>query len=318
MRNHRLLILALPLLVAIAAQAQSPIMSLNLGPDQIGKLRTAIGLSTRLSFAEPVKEIICGDLYDPGSGKGSFVVQRGENDVFIKPIVSKGFSNMFVKTGDKGEHTFNFDLEIVPAAQAFRVVNVIDGRPAERAGEDRAPQESAARRAEAEQQAQQKADEILRKARSDAAKIVSDATEQAAIAERQAADRTQAEIERRFTNALMLGVRESKISNPRVLTKRVSITLDPRLLTFDEKAYLRYTIQNGGDTDFTFVGISIEETGKALAIEVIQSRSENRVGPGESVTGIIVFDPKMVGAKDKLAMVVRGENKAEIAHLNVQ
>ncbi|HWX41923.1 MAG TPA: hypothetical protein VN345_12310 [Blastocatellia bacterium] len=318
MRNHRILLLALPLAAVLTVQAQSPIMSLSLGPDQIGKLRTALGLSTRVSFAEPVKEIICGDLYDSASGKGSFVVQRGDNDVFIKPIVSKGFSNMFVKTGEKGEHTYNFDLEIVPAAQAFRVVNVNGARVGERGAEDQPPAESAARRAEAEQQAQQKADEILRKARSDAAKIVSDATEQAATAERQATERTQAEIERRFTNALMLGVREAKISNPKVLAKRVSITVDPRLLTFDEKAYLRYTIQNGGDSDFTFTGISIEEPGKPLAIEVIQSKSENRVGPGESLTGIIVFDPKLVGAKDKLAMVVRGENKAEIAHLNVQ
>src|SRR5262249_14239022 len=109
-----------------------------------------------------------------------------------------------------------------------------------------------------------------------------------------------------------------KISNPKVLAKRVAITLDPRLLTFDEKAYLRYTIQNGGDTDFTFTGVSIELPGKPLAIEVIQSKSENRVGPGESVTGVLVFDPKQVGAKDRLAMVVRDENKAEIAHLNVQ
>src|SRR5262249_51948803 len=155
---------------------------------------------------------------------------------FIKPIVSKGLSNMFVKTGEKAEHTYNFDLEIVSSAQAFRVVNVTGARPAERSAEDQGSSRSAARRADIEQQAQQKADEILSKARSDAAKIVSDATDQAAAVERQAAERTQAEIERRFTNALMLGVREAKISNPKVLAKRVSITLDPRLLTFDEKA----------------------------------------------------------------------------------
>src|SRR5215471_15805343 len=134
LRNHRSLILAL--LFVVPAQAQSPITSLTLGPDQIGKLRTAVGLSTRLSFSEPVKEVICGDLYDPASGKGSFVVQRGENDVFIKPVVSKGFSNMFVKTGDKGEHTYNFDLEIVAAAQAFRVVNVTGTKAVDRVTED--------------------------------------------------------------------------------------------------------------------------------------------------------------------------------------
>jgi len=307
--------LALPLSTALAAQAQSPIMSMTLGTDQIGKIRTALGLSTRVSFPEPVKEIICGDLYDPAGGKGSFVVQRGENDVFIKPIVSKGLSNMFVKTGERGDHIYNFDLEIVPAAQALRVVNINSPRAAERE-EQSAPD---SRRAETDQQAQQKADEILRKARLDAAKIVSEAEEQAAAVNRQAAERTQTEIERRFTNALMLGVREAKINNPRVMAKKVSITLDPRVLTFDEKAYLRYTIQNGGDSDFEFGGVSIEAPpGKQLPVEIVQSKSENRVGPGESLTGIVVFDPKAVGAKDKLAMVVRGENKAEIAHLNVQ
>ena len=315
MKNHRLLLLALPLSLAVAAQAQSPIMSLTLGSDQIGKVRTALGLSTRVSFSEPVKEIICGDLYDPASGKGSFVVQRGENDVFIKPIASKGLSNMFVKTGEHGEHIYNFDLEIVPAAQAFRVVNVNSARTTER--EDQPAPET--RRVDSDQQAQQKADEILRKARTDAAKIVSESEEQAAAVTRQAAERTQSEIERRFTNALMLGVRETKISNPRVLARKVSISLDPRMLTFDEKAYLRYTIQNGGDSDFAFAGLTIETSpGKALPVEIIQTKSENRVAPGESLTGIMVFDPKGVGAKDKLALVVRGENKAEIAHLNVQ
>ena len=101
-----------------------------LGPDKIGKIRTAHGLTTRITFPEPVQEIICGDLYDPGTGKGTFVAQRGgtaerpSNDVFIKPIAARGMSNLFVKTGENGQHTYNFDLEVVPVAQAQRVVNV--------------------------------------------------------------------------------------------------------------------------------------------------------------------------------------------------
>lgn len=102
------------------------IITIKLGPDQIGVVKTGERLSTRLSFREPIKEVICGDLYDPASGTGSFVVQRIDSNVFIKPVVSKGFSNMFVKVGDDGERIYNFSLVIVPPEQAYLIVNVVD------------------------------------------------------------------------------------------------------------------------------------------------------------------------------------------------
>lgn len=102
------------------------IITIKLGPDQIGVVKTGERLSTRLSFREPIKEVICGDLYDPGSGTGSFVVQRIDSNVFIKPVVPKGFSNMFVKVGESGEHIYNFSLVIVPPEQAYLIVNVVD------------------------------------------------------------------------------------------------------------------------------------------------------------------------------------------------
>src|SRR6185369_1511162 len=124
-----------PVARAQTPAAQSPVVTLQLGSDQIGVVRTAVQITTRISFNEPVAEIICGDLYDAGSGKGTFVVQRSGsaekpgNDVFIKPVVPKGQSNMFVRTGD-GKHTYNFDLKIVAPEQAHRVVNVTDALPA--------------------------------------------------------------------------------------------------------------------------------------------------------------------------------------------
>ena len=42
-----------------------------------------------------------------------------------EPVATKGMSNLFVTTGEKGKNTYNFDLEIVPVALAHRVVNVI-------------------------------------------------------------------------------------------------------------------------------------------------------------------------------------------------
>src|SRR5262245_10132701 len=106
------------------SQGQLAIVKISLGPDQIAIIKTAQGITTRVTFPEPVKEIICGDLYDPGTGKGGFVVQRSENDVFLKPIPSKAMTNLFVKTGEKRDHIYNFDLIIGPVVEAHRVVNV--------------------------------------------------------------------------------------------------------------------------------------------------------------------------------------------------
>ena len=40
--------------------------------------------------------------------------------------------------------------------------------------------------------------------------------------------------------------------------------------------------------------------------------------PGESLTGVIVFDPKQVGTKQRLTLFVRGEDSAELAHVTIQ
>lgn len=106
--------------------AQPQITTITLGPDQIGVLKTGPAISTRVSFRERVQDIVCGDLYDPGSGTGAFVIQRIDNDVFIKPVAAKGISNMFVKTGENRENTYNFSLMIVPIDEAYRIVNVVN------------------------------------------------------------------------------------------------------------------------------------------------------------------------------------------------
>jgi archaellum component FlaG (FlaF/FlaG flagellin family) len=94
------------------------------------------------------------------------------------------------------------------------------------------------------------------------------------------------------------------------------------MLVFDDKEYLRYTIQNTGDKDFAFTAMSLEvnegREGKPLTAVVNQSKPENLLAPGESLTGIIVFDPKQVGAKQRLTLFVRGEDSAELAHVTIQ
>jgi len=117
------------LIIVSAASAQrqgesARISTQTLDPNQIGLVKTAIGISTRVSFPEPVKDVICGDLYDPNSGTGGFVIQRLGKDVFIKPVIKTGVSNMFVTAGDEGEHMYNFSLEVCPIEKAHLVVNV--------------------------------------------------------------------------------------------------------------------------------------------------------------------------------------------------
>jgi hypothetical protein len=320
---------------------QSPITSMSLGPDSIGKVRTALGITTRISFPEPVMEIVCGDLYDPASGKGTFVAQPSGkpddpgNDVFVKPVAGKGLSNMFVTTGKGKKRTYNFDLEVVPVAQAHRIVTVVESRPlvtspepangspvpAGNGSED--PTAALERmKAEAEQQTRQKAGEIFRNAQQQADRKVAEAEARAIEVDREASVRAGQTIEKRFMQALILGLREIKINKPVLTQKKLVVKLDPSVLLFDDKAYLRYTIQNTGDVDFVFGSVSLEagvnpkET-QPITFELNPSKAENKLSTGEVVTGVIVFDPKQVGT-NRLAFVVRAEDQIEIARILIQ
>jgi hypothetical protein len=336
--------------------AQQPVANLPLASDQIGIVRTAQGITTRISFPEEVDEIICGDLYDSASGKGSFVAQRSGNDVFLKPIPSKGMSNLFVKT--RGKRTYNFDLMIVPVAQSHRVVNVLDAKPgAAHTGAHNPPadpsggapqngtspagspdnakdsQELERRKGDIEQQARQEAEAILAAARQQAAdlvsagrqtseRMVSEAEAKAGDADRAVRERAAQQAEQRFVQALILGLRESKIDDPKVVIKKFVIVLDPRVLIFDDKSYVRYRLHNTGDKPFTYGSVTLEtgtskET-KPITTAIFQSKAENRLETGESVTGVIAFDAKQVTTSSRLFFFLRAEDKTEIGRLTVQ
>ena len=324
--------IVLALLVAAAGvPAQSLIVTITVGPNQIGQVKTTQGITTRVTFPETVRDIICGDLYDPTTGKGSFVVQRIDNDVFLKPVVAKGLSNLFVKTGEKSEHTYSFDLLVVSLDQAHRVVNVApDGSGpreaqlgADRSGEARQVGATAQQQAdETIRNARQQADAIVSQANKQASEIYSKALQRAEVLDHQAADRAQQEVEKRFVRAMIQGVREIKSVDSHVVAKKISLSLDPRVLTFDDKSYLRYTIKNDGDKEFSFNGLSLERrSGKGVVVipaKVIQGRAENKLNPGDAIMGVIVFDQKEVVAGDKLVLYVRGEGNAEIARMSIQ
>ncbi len=129
MRLRILVVASLPLCFVIvsAGLSQSLVTTMTLGRDELGLVKTSQGISTKISFPERIKEIICGDLYDPADGRGNFVIQRSDNDLFLKPVASSGISNLFVKTGESGEYTYSFELLVVPITQSFRIVNIANG-----------------------------------------------------------------------------------------------------------------------------------------------------------------------------------------------
>lgn len=322
--------------IAQDALSQSPVATVTLASDQIGIVRTAQGITTRISFPEEVEEIICGDLYDSASGKGSFVAQRSGSDVFLKPIPSKGMSNLFVKT--RGKRTYNFDLLIVPIQQSHRVVNVVDQKPgavqngaspASGIDASKAPQEPAPGTEQARQEAEailadarQRADDLVSAGRQQSERMVSEAETKIVEAERHSAERASEQAEQRFVQALILGLRESRIDNSKLVVKKIVIMLDPRVLIFNDKSYVRYRLHNTGDKAFTFGSVTLEtgegDESKPISIKLFQSKNENRLETGESLTGIIAFDPKQITTGSRLSFYLRAEDNAEIGRMTIQ
>ncbi|MGH9823804.1 MAG: hypothetical protein ACREDR_11210 [Blastocatellia bacterium] len=306
-------------------QSQTPILSMELGPDQIGLIKTAPEITTRISFPETVKEIVCGDLYDAATGKGSFVVQRSDRDVFLKPIVPKGISNLFVKTGDKGEHVYNFDLRIVGETEAYRVVNVNGSKTSPGAGsqgqDDDATKSAERKASEALTRAHQQAEAIISQAQQQASDIKQQAEARAADTDRKAAEDAGQEIERRFVHAVMLGIDEIKVKEGHTLGKKVPVKIDRRLVKFGDKAYLRYTIQNASDTVFSYTSIELQQNTdkgpKPVAMELVQNKKETSLKPGEVLTGVMVFDPKLLKAPEQLDFVIEGPGNKELARISI-
>jgi TonB family protein len=122
--KHIVMLITVGIWAEVVSSAQTPVLTVNLAEDDVAVVRTALGITTRLVFSEEVREIVCGDLFDPESGRGGFVIQQIGNDVYLKPVIPKGTSNLFVKTGAGQLFTFNFDLTIGKVDDAYRIVNV--------------------------------------------------------------------------------------------------------------------------------------------------------------------------------------------------
>lgn len=311
--------------VRTSAQSQGNILSMTLGPNQIGILRTAPEITTRISFPDVVKEIVCGDLYDSASGKGSFVVQRSDKDVFLKPIVPKGLSNLFVKTGEKGEHVYNFDLQIVGESQAYRVVN-ISGTGPNQSGptptqDDDDSKAADNKAADIIARAHQQGERILAEARQQATEIKQQAEAQASSASQKASEDAVREVEHRFARLVMAGIDELKVKDEHIGSKKIIVKVDRRILKFGDKAYLRYTIQNASDAPFSYSGIEIQKDSgkgpKPLTVEFTQNKEENTLKVGEVITGVITMDPKALAPPGTVEMVIKQQGNKEFARLQI-
>ena len=91
------------------------------GGETIPVILTARGVTTMLSLPEEAREAVCGDLYDPQTSSGGYIVQRSGRDLFVKPLRAAGVSNLFVKTE---RATYAFELEVVAPERAMRIVHV--------------------------------------------------------------------------------------------------------------------------------------------------------------------------------------------------
>jgi hypothetical protein len=90
---------------------------------------------------------------------------------------------------------------------------------------------------------------------------------------------------------------------------------------FEERAYVRFTLENTSSTELAYSTITLEalsgSLNKSVPVELFQSKEANLIRPGETVTCILAFDPSSIGPKDTLTLNVRGEGNTEIARVRV-
>ncbi len=141
-------LLTMPAVSAIAGTRPraDAVVRVSAGGEHIASIRTSRGVTTMLSLPSEAKEAVCGDLFDPKTGNGCFVIQRSGRDLFLKPLKPTGATNLFVKTEAA---TYAFDLVVVPAERAMRIVFVDTAAPdralsiaREQLGRDRAALEA--------------------------------------------------------------------------------------------------------------------------------------------------------------------------------
>jgi hypothetical protein len=239
-------ICALALCAAAAAAGGTPpaVVRVVAGGERIPTLRAARGLTTMLVLPEEAREAICGDLYDPQTGNGGFVIQRSGRDLFLKPLRAAGSTNLFVKTE---RATYAFELVVVAAPRAMRIVRVepAPDAPAEARERDRLAADRAALEADRAALARERAaatEELARRR----AELDADVAARAAAAARA---------------WLVEGVRGGATTIPvarrSARSARVEVELGGVALAVAGRVYLRCAVRNRGRAPVTLAAVEV-------------------------------------------------------------
>ena len=287
------------------AAASSGIIFVDVTPDSITTIKTAQNLITRIALSREAKQAICGDLFDPASNAGSFVITRDGNDVFIKPVVAKGQTNLFIKTD---QETYNFDLVVVPPPQAYRVVNV-NVPPYEAqlqarrdAAEREIEQERTQMATDMEQQLTARRQELEQKA---ADSLAAEQRKLRADADRRAADLAV----RRFTDGILQGFTTVALRERRGQLEQVEVAVDDAAYVFEGRLYVRYRITNRGSRELTLseprLLVQGGEKDRPVTAMIFTSRGDYKVPAGQTAAGVAVFERPALVAGERIVLVVR-------------
>ena len=216
--------------------ADAAIASVTSGGESIPTIRTGRGITTMLSLPEEAREAVCGDLYDPQTGDGGFVIQRSGRDLFVKPLHASGGTNLFVKTDCA---TYAFELVVVAPGRAMRIVHVEPAPARAREESDRLASDRAA--------LERDRDAFER----DRAAAAADLERRRSDLEREARARAEA----RVREAVAASVRDETFAALVVRRaargRAIEIEVGPAMLCLGGRAYLRCTIRNRGHEPVT-------------------------------------------------------------------
>lgn len=300
------------------AATNTPILFVDVTPDTITSLRTAQNLVTRIAFPAEAKQAICGDLFDPATNTGSFVITHDGTDVFVKPVAAKGQTNLFVKTDTA---TYNFDLVVVPAAQAYRVVNVnlppyqkqIDDQKAAMA------KQLEAARADLEAEYDQKYQDRVRALESQkASDVAAETTKVRAEGDRRAADMAT----RRFVDGMLQGFTTVPVRERKAQSDQLDVSVDDAAYIFEGRLYVRVRVTNRGDKDVTYQEPKIVVQGpnkndKAVSTSVFTSRGDYKIPAGQTVGLVAVFERPSLDKGERVVLVMRGDQKDKLMALRL-
>ncbi|HQR37768.1 MAG TPA: TrbG/VirB9 family P-type conjugative transfer protein [Blastocatellia bacterium] len=298
-------------------QSSPGIIFVDVNSDTITTIRTAQNIVTRVALPGEAKEAICGDLFDSTSNTGSFVISRTGNDVFIKPVASKGQTNLFIKTD---RDVYNFDLVVVPPAQAYRVVNINLPPYAQQIEQ----QKAAARREIAEERSRMQ-DEIddkiaARQRELDQQNADTLATEQRKL--RAEADRRAGDMAtRRFVDGIMQGFPSVPLRERRAQLDQMDLTVDDSAFIFEGKLYVRYRLANNGAGELTYAEPKLVvrgvESDRPVTSTTYTARGDYKAPAGQTASGVVVFERPALERGERLILMVRGESKDRVIQLRL-